>query len=73
MIENNMRQMDRTKQAMTGPMTQTTPASSVFRLTNTSDESIGMLGLGLLGGSPGGTSLMSRDKNSENGLDVYKS
>lgn len=70
MMENSIKHMDNTKQAITGPITQTTPASSVLLLTNTSVASIGVLGLGLLGGSPGGTSRMSSERNSENGLEV---
>jgi hypothetical protein len=43
----------------------------MFLSTDTSG-SIGPSGFGRLGGSPGGTSRMSRDKCSENGLDVYR-
>lgn len=73
MMENRTKQIERTRQAITGPIIHTTPASSVLLFTNTSAPSIGILGLGLLGGSPGGTSLMSNDMKSEKGLDVYKS
>lgn len=61
--------IERPNAAMIGPMTQTIPASSVFLLTETSPECEGgRLGSGLLGGSPGGADLMSRDRASEKGL-----
>lgn len=66
------RHIARTIAAMTGPMIHMRPASSRFLFTDTSELSTGTLGFGLLGGSPGGTSLMSRASGSENGLDVYK-
>lgn len=64
--------MDSIRAAMIGPITQTIPASSLLLFTDTSDISGGTLGLGLRGGSPGGTSLISNASCSENGLDVYK-
>ena len=65
--------IDRPKAAIMGPITQTMPASSVFRLTDTSPLfSTGMLGSGLRGGSPGGAERILSDKGSENGLLVYK-
>ena len=53
------------KAAIMGPTTHTIPDTSGF-------PSTGVLGLGRRGGSPGGTSLISRDKYSEKGDEVYK-
>lgn len=72
MMNRRTRQMESIRAAMIGPMTQTIPASSVLRLTLTSEMSVRMLGLGRRGGSPGGTSLISRASSSENGLDVNR-
>lgn len=59
--------------AIIGPTTQTMPGSWPLMSTETSGlPSIGASGFGRRGGSPGGGSLMSRDRYSENGDDVYK-
>ena len=59
--------------AIIGPTTQTIPGSWPLFVTETSGfPSTGIFGFGRLGGSPGGTSLMSSDKYSENGDDVYR-
>lgn len=70
--KSSTRQMERMRARMMGPMTHTMPASSVLPMIDTSVFSDGTLGLGRLGGAPGGTCRMSRERNSENGLDVYK-
>jgi hypothetical protein len=73
MSRRDNRQRERNAAATTGPMIQRSPASSRLRLTDTSaDVSAGTFGLGRRGGSPGGTSLMSKARGSENGLEVYK-
>lgn len=73
MRRRDKRHRERNAAATTGPMIQSSPASSRLRLTDTSaDVSAGTFGLGRRGGSPGGTSLMSKARGSENGLDVYK-
>ena len=59
--------------AMMGPITQTIPGSCPLMSTETSGlPSNGRSGFGRRGGSPGGTSLMSSDRYSEKGEDVYK-
>lgn len=60
------------KAANIGRITQMRPGSRPAVSTNTSGLSRGMSGFGLRGGSPGGTALMSKDRYSENGEDVYK-
>ena len=61
------------KAAIMGPTTHTIPGSWPLVFTDTSGfPSTGVLGLGRRGGSPGGTSLISRDKYSEKGDEVYK-
>lgn len=72
MMNRRTRMVEPMRAAMMGPTTHTIPASSVLLFTDTSDVSTGILGFGRRGGSPGGTSLMSRASSSENGLDVYR-
>lgn len=66
-----IKHMDPRRAAMIGPITHIIVASSLFLSTDTSG-STGTSGFGRFGGSPGGTSRMSRDRCSENGLDVYR-
>jgi len=70
-MKSIIRHMDSRRAAMIGPMTHIIVASSMFLSTDTSG-SIGPSGFGRFGGSPGGTSRMSKDRCSENGLDVYR-
>lgn len=59
--------------AIIGPTTHTIPGSWPLVFTDTSGfPSTGVFGLGRRGGSPGGTSLISRDRYSEKGDEVYK-
>lgn len=59
--------------AIIGPTTHTMPGSWPLVFTDTSGfPSTGVFGLGRRGGSPGGTSLISRDRYSEKGDEVYK-
>lgn len=59
--------------AIIGPTTHTIPGSSPLVFTETSGfPSKGVFGFGRRGSSPGGTSLISKDRYSENGDDVYK-
>lgn len=61
------------KAAIIGPTTQTIPGSWPLFVTDTSGlPSTGLFGFGLLGGSPGGTSRISKERYSENGDDVNK-
>lgn len=69
--KSKTRQMLTIRAAMIGPITQTMPGSWPLLVTETSGFPSGdMSGFGRLGGSPGGTSRMSRDKYSEKGDDV---
>jgi len=70
-INSMIKNIETRRLAMIGPITHIIVASSMFLSTDTSG-SIGQSWFGRFGDSLFGTSCMSRDRCSENGLDVYR-